>query len=192
MKASLEAINHVITCLVAGGLDLKDAYFAVPIHKNHCRFLELVHGCMLATSTGLKWQACSHVQVPVPHIWSDFIPQNICQDTTASGRSSEAPWDQVCDFPGRLVHNGTGTLLQTWAAIDLLEALGFLVSFKKSVVKPSQAMEYLGFLINSIWKEIRLPAKKLNQIRRDRGQTIIGSAQVSARTLARFIGKLSA
>ena len=44
------------------------------------------------------------------------------------------------------------TRYQSWAAIDLLMALGILINFKKSVVEPCQEFEYLGFLINSVRK----------------------------------------
>ena len=73
----------------------------------------------------------------------------------------------------------------------MLEALGFLVNFKKSVVRPSQEIEYLGFLINSVQKQIKLPPNKLNQIKREARQ-LLAQARVSARALAKFIGKLSA
>ena len=42
----------------------------------------------------------------------------------------------------------------TWTAIDLLESLGFLVSYDKSVL---QKITFLGFVLNSIAKEVRLP-----------------------------------
>ena len=87
---------------------------------------------------------------------------------------------------------GRGTLRQTWAAINLLEALGFLVSFKKSVVKPSQVIKYLRFLIDSIRKEMRLPAKKLNQIKKEARQLLIGSGSGVDQNFGQFISKLSA
>ena len=52
-------------------------------------------------------------------------------------------------------------------ALGLLEALGFLVKYPKSQLEPSQVIDYLGFVIDSIKKELRLPKEKLNQIRVD-------------------------
>ena len=37
----------------------------------------------------------------------------------------------------------------TWAAIDLLESLGFLVNHQKSVLEPTQELTFLGFVLDS-------------------------------------------
>jgi hypothetical protein len=47
-------------------------------------------------------------------------------------------------------------------AIDLLTSLGFLVNGKKSVLLPSQSLEYLGLLIDSIARlSLALPSDKV-------------------------------
>ena len=38
---------------------------------------------------------------------------------------------------------------QTWATADLLESLGFLVNYQKSVLDPTQEIMFLGFVLNS-------------------------------------------
>ena len=80
---------------------------------------------------------------------------------------------------------------QTWTAIDLLESLGFLVNYDKSVLDPVQEIVFLGFVLNSIAKEVGLPQQKLSQIQQEARQ-LLSQQQVSARALASFIGKLSA
>ena len=51
---------------------------------------------------------------------------------------------------------------QTCTAIDLLESLGFLVNYDKLVLDPVQEIVFLGFVLNSIAKEVRLPQQKLS------------------------------
>ena len=52
----------------------------------------------------------------------------------------------------------------TWAAVDLLEVLGFLVNYQKSILKLAQELSFLGFILNSKKKEVRLPQSKVSII----------------------------
>ena len=73
----------------------------------------------------------------------------------------------VIYFDNLLLLNKNPTTLKehTLLALDLLEALGFLVNYPKSHLTPSQEVEYLGFLIDSSQRELCLPKTKLNQRR---------------------------
>ena len=46
----------------------------------------------------------------------------------------------------------------------LLENLGFIINWKKSVWAPTQEIQYLGFLIDSVNMVIRLPSEKIQII----------------------------
>ena len=80
---------------------------------------------------------------------------------------------------------------QTLTALDILEALGFLVNYPKSQLIPAQEVEYLGFLINSVHKELQLPRSKLDRIEAEAGQ-VLAKEEASARQLAQLIGRMSA
>ena len=75
--------------------------------------------------------------------------------------------------------------------IFLLEALGFIVNKEKSVLCPSQEIEFLGLLVDSQSLQLKLPTEKMKQIRKEAGQLQQKEA-LSARQLSRFIGKLNA
>ena len=177
---------HVVRDLLQQGdwmtrLDLKDAYFAIPIHRDHRRFLRF------------KWQAATFEFQCLPFGLSS-APRTfakILRPVVGVLRRLGIRCVIYLDDLFIMGQDQEETRWQTWAAIDLLEALGFLVNFKKSVVGPAQVIEYLGFLIDSTRKEIRLPAGKVNQIRKEARQ-LLTQAQLSARTLAKFTGKLSA
>ena len=61
----------------------------------------------------------------------------------------------------------------------------------KSILIPTQELEFLSFLVISIKMSLYLPRDKLKSIRRE-CQTMINNPSVSIRTLSRLLGKLSA
>ena len=50
--------------------------------------------------------------------------------------------------------------------ISTLESLGFLINFKKSETTPSQCLEYIGLVTDSVSMSFRLTDKKISDIRR--------------------------
>lgn len=51
----------------------------------------------------------------------------------------------------------------------LLECLGFIINLKKSVLEPSQKLEFLGITVDSTNMELRLPLEKMKKIRAELG-----------------------
>ena len=45
----------------------------------------------------------------------------------------------------------------TAAVVALLKALGFLINYPKSQLEPSQIIDFLGFVVDSLKSELRLP-----------------------------------
>ena len=91
-----------------------------------------------------------------------------------------------------IVFNQTreGILRDRNSTLWLLQNLGFVINWKKSVLDPSHCMEYLGFVLNSMEMNLSLPKEKMNQLIqscRDR----IRKKTASVRTLAKIIGKLT-
>ena len=85
--------------------------------------------------------------------------------------------------------NPTTLKEHTLLALDLLEALDYLVNYPKSHLPPSQPLQYPGFLIDSLQRELHLPKTKLN-IKSEAAQ-ILTSDRALARRLAQLIGKMS-
>jgi hypothetical protein len=75
--------------------------------------------------------------------------------------------------------------------INLFQSLGLLINFKKSMVKPVQQIEFLGFTICSRTMQIYLPQEKVRKIRQD-ARGLLAQPIVNVRELARFLGKTSA
>jgi hypothetical protein len=57
--------------------------------------------------------------------------------------------------------NREGVISDVTAAINLLISLGFLINWEKSVLLPSQSLEFLGLLVDSVVLSLALPSDKV-------------------------------
>ena len=74
-------------------------------------------------------------------------------------------------------------------SIILFDGLGFTINLDKSVFTPTQIIEFLGFIINSIEMNVK-PTEKRAQNMRKVCTEILGKEEVLIRDLARVIGKM--
>ena len=51
--------------------------------------------------------------------------------------------------------------------LNLLEGLGFVVNYPKSLLVPSQEIEFLGFIVNSLNLSLSLPTDKIKKVRQN-------------------------
>ena len=73
---------------------------------------------------------------------------------------------------------------------NLLENLGFIISYLKSVLIPATQMEFLGFLIDSQTMTLALPRDKVRKVKKE-CQSVLNYPQVTVRELAKLIGHLT-
>ena len=78
----------------------------------------------------------------------------------------------------------------TAGLIFLLENLGFIINYPKSLLTPTQEIQFLGFIINTPKMEIRLPGEKIKQIRQDT-RRLLDTQYPLALALSRLLGKLN-
>ena len=69
--------------------------------------------------------------------------------------------------------------------LEFFVALGFVVNTKKSVMDPTQLLEFLGFVIDSQWMIISLPIEKLKSTRK-LAEEIHQQAHCSVRKMAQL------
>ena len=74
--------------------------------------------------------------------------------------------------------------------IELLEFLGFLINLKKSEIIPTQCLEYIGLITNSVSMTFRLTDKKCTDIRRLCSDSL-KKGKCSLRQQAKIIGNLN-
>ena len=162
-------------------LDLKDAYFTVPIHQEHRKFLPFVvdqaHYQFTCLPFGLScapW-AFTKVLKPVAAFLRSLGVRLIVyiDDILVIGKSPDEVRNHV------------------EALIALLEGLGFIVNMEKSVLTPSQHIEFLGLQLDTSNMCLSLPGHKIRTIQGEAAQ-LLRQGCISARRVAQFIGKLNA
>ena len=77
----------------------------------------------------------------------------------------------------------------TTLVIDLLQSLGFIINFEKSVLTPSPVLEFLGFLINSKTMNFYLPQVKIAKVL-NVGKSLMQKNPTSLHLLSQFQGFL--
>ena len=181
----LESIHLVRDLLQLGDwmvrLDLKDAYFAVPIWSGHRKYLRFKWDGRAFEFKCLPFGLSSAPLVftkllrPVVGFLRDKGVRCIIyiDDVLIMHQSKELAWNHMV------------------LAVEVLEGLGFLVNYKKSQIKPSQEIEFLGFKIVSTKMELKLPREKLVRIQKE-AKHMLDQGTVSARQLAQLIGRMLA
>ena len=132
-------------------VDLKDAYFAVPLHQNSRKFIrfqwrEKMYQ-FLVLCFGLS---------PAPRIFSKLLKIPIALLRRLNVRLIIYLDD--CLLLGATVQE---TLMARDTLIYVLQHLGFTVNFQKSVLDPSQTIEFLGINVDSNKMKLSLPEEKM-------------------------------
>ena len=158
-------------------INLKDAYFSVPIAPKHNK------------SSGLggkrnKFLVIAFVLGPARRIF--------CIDSKTSHKSVSKNGSEDLDISR---HNTIELKQETICGrletlIFVLDNLGVLIIWETSIHEPSQKIEYLGFLIDTMKMVISLPDEKINSIIANR-RDVLRVKSVSVRELASLIGKLT-
>ena len=97
------------------------------------------------------------------------ISKVVYQDTEASDCLSKIHGYSSTNLLRRHPHNGrfseASCRAHTEIVVRVLESLGFVTKKKKSVLKPTQTILFLGFIVNSIKMLLLLPEEKLQKLR---------------------------
>ena len=162
-------------------IDLKDAYFTIPIHLHHQQFLRFrVEGqcyhftCLPLGLSCAPWMF-TKVMKPLMTLlrsWGIRIIVYI-DDMLVMARTREEAKQHM------------------EVLVFLLEALGFIVNQEKSLPIPAQELEFLGLSVDSQSLQLKLPSKKIRQICKEVAQ-LLKRESLSAQQLSQFLGKLNA
>ena len=181
----MEGIHMLKDLLRAGDLmakiDLKDAYFMIPIAQEDRDFLKFQwkdqtyqFNCLPFGLSSAPW-VCTKTTRPVVAALREI---GLCL---------------IIYIDDILVMAETESLLKdhVTAVMYLLENLGLVINHPKSKLDPSQEIEFLGFNVNSKTMELKLPREKIKKIRTEAGK-VMQPDTVSGLTLSRLIGKMNA
>ena len=161
-------------------IDLKDAYFTVPIWKGHQKFLRFFW-------KGTQWEfACLPFGIASAlRVFTKILKpvigllrkQGICLIIYLDDFLLMASTKETLSYHVTLT-------------VTLLEMLG-VVNYQKSQLHPTQSIEFLGFHINSVTLNISPPLAKVKSIRKE-CRKVLENPDIMIRELARLLGKLSA
>ena len=164
-----------------GKIDLKDAYFVIPIWKNQRKYLRF-----LWKDTLLEFACLPFGLAVAPRLFTKVMKPVVALLRRAGIRL-------IIYLDDLLFMNQSQVGLEQDMATAryLLENLGFVVNFEKSCFVPTQQLEFLGFLVNSRDMTLLLPDCKVEAIKAH-CLGLLARQDVSVRELSQLIGKLTA
>lgn len=167
-------------CFMAS-VDLKDAYYSVPIHPDHKKFVRFEWKGKLyefnAFPNGLAMAPRKFTKLLKPvfsalrtkgHISTSFLDDSLLIGNTQ--------WE--------CIENIRDTLL-------MFDSLGFVIHPVKSVLTPKKQIQYLGVIIDSEQMTVRLTEERVQTLK-ECCQNLIKKNPVTIRDLARAIGLIVA
>lgn len=160
-------------------LDLKDAYFLIPIWKHHRKYLRF-------SFNGYIYQ---YNVMPFGLNIAPFVFTKIMKPLLSHLRQ-RGYWSVLYldDFLllGRSYQECRNNITAT---INILQSLGFVINFEKSRLVPSHKIQYLGFVYDSYAMTVSIPTEK--QLKLQKLVLKFSKAKkCKIRDFARFIGNI--
>ena len=161
-------------------IGIKDVYYSIPILPEHQKFLKFSLQGKLYKFTCLPNGLCSGprkftklLKPPLAELRLDYVKIAAYIDDLIT-----------------LAYSFDVYFKNVWKCVKLLGNLGFVVHPEKSVFVPSQEIEYLGFIINSVTMTVSLTIEKKNKIF-DLCQKVLLKESVSIRLVSKLLGKFT-
>ena len=134
------------------------------------------------------------LSVYVPPICTGACPNGFHEDLEASSGVPEEQRYALCCLHRRpsFAASGQGKAERILSnSLGSPRIAGIFINYPKSLLEPTQNLVFLGFTINSVEKELSLPAEKLEKIVVE-AKTMLKCHTVSAQSLAQLIGRMTA
>ncbi len=180
---SIQTIVQLVTpnCFMAS-LDLKDAYYSLPIRAGDRKFLRFIWRDELYEFTCLpNGLACA------PRQFTKTL-KPVLATLHKMGHISVAHIDD-CYLQSQTYEQCVGNVIDT---ILLLDSLGWVVHPLKSILIPAQEIITLGFVINSVSMTIRLTVEKASDLKKSCERLLNSGKPLTIRAVAAVIGKIVA
>ena len=158
-------------------VDLKDAYFSVPVKEQHCPFLRFRWGERL-----YQFNCMPFGLGPAPRIFTKIMKPIVAFLRRLGVRIIIYLDDMII-----LNQNSTELMKDLNSLLFLLTRLGFAINWKKSALKPTQTLEFLGFLIDTVKMTMSLPEDKVSKLTQ-KCLKLISEKTVKVRAVAEVVG----
>lgn len=167
-------------CYLAS-IDLEKAYYSIPIHIEHRKYLRFNFDGKIYQYTCLPNGLAS-----APRIFTKIM-RVVFSYLRSSGFSSVVYLDDTLMISPTAEHCKQNVN----ATLELLQKLGFHINWEKSHLQPTKEIEFLGFILNSTTMELKLTQTRLQDL-----QTVVSTLKVqrsvTIRQLASVLGKIIA
>ena len=167
-------------CYMAS-VDLRDAYYSIPIHAESRKYLRFMWDQEL-----WQFKALPNGLSSAPRLFTKMT-KPLLASLRQKGHTVVAYLDDTIIIGD----TESATKQAITATTELFSSLGFIIHPEKSVLQPSQEIEFLGFKLNTKNMKISLPQSKAKDIK----EVCIGlleKKRPSIREVAKVIGKLVA
>lgn len=179
LVTALELISK--GCFMAS-IDLKDAYYSVPILETHKKFLRFEW-----QNTLYQFNAMPNGLALAPRTFTKLL-KPVFASLRAKGHVSTAFLDDSL----LLGSTETECMTNVRDTLILLQELGFVVHPEKSVLIPSQQIQYLGVIIDSSSMKVTLTADRKNSVYTACTDLLRHCRHCTIREVARVVGLLVA
>ena len=162
-------------------IDLKDAYYSIPIAEEHQKYLKFIWRDQLYAFTSLPMGLTSS-----PRIFTKVLKPVFSHLRSQFGHTCLGYIDDSFYLEDSYTECEEATL----RAIQLFVSLGFKIHPEKSVIIPTQILEFLGFILNSILMSVTLTNKKAVKILQLCQKFSLPNKRFTIREVASFLGTL--
>lgn len=161
-------------------LDLKDAYFLLPVDFEDRKKLRFLWNSNFFEFNVLPFGLCT-----APFVFTKLL-KPILQYLRSSGYMSVNYLDDFLCIGSTYEQCVTNVTVTK----KVLESLGFLINWNKSQLIPSKLCKFLGFMFNTTDVSIFLPGDKKNRIKKQ-AEKMLHTSKCSIRHFAKFLGLLT-
>ena len=177
---SLRFVTDMMTpnCYMAS-IDIKDAYYTVPIALEHQKYLKFAWW-----NTLYQYTCLPHGLSSAPRIFTKIM-KPVFQTLRKQGHMSSSYIDD-CYLQGETYNECADNVD---VSTSRLKQLGFFPHEEKSQMVPTQQITYFGFELNSITMTVTLTKERATNIKQ-KCATILAAKQVTILKLAHVIGHL--
>ncbi|KAJ2942855.1 hypothetical protein O0L34_g15045 [Tuta absoluta] len=161
-------------------LDISQAYYHIPIRRQHRRFLRISYNGRLLQMTCLPFGLAT-----APRMFAS-ITNWTAEVLRTKGLRVVVYLDDYC-----IAHQDQKVLrAQAHVAVSFLTSLGWCVSLEKLILNPVQSIDYLGINWNTLSNTKALPPEKISKIRQSL-MTHLAAGSWTLKQAQRLLGLLN-
>jgi len=162
-------------------IDLKDAYFLVPIHPAHQKFLQFQW-------MGITYQFCC---LPFGLSYAPRTFTKLMKPVVAFLRERGIKLIIYLDDLIIFCNNWEMLTHQLTLVQELFHSFRLTITYKKSQLIPTQELTFLGLMISTTSMTVSLPKEKLAKLKQV-AKSLLLKSEVTVQRLAAFVGMTTA